>query len=264
MINFFILFFLSLLPNYSLFANDIYSSWFRSGGNDKSMKYSSLTQINKNNFSKLERAWIYHSGNQGNVETNPIFTLNMVFTTNRDGFVIAIDASNGLEVWRTKLPGEVGKRGLTYSNNLIYVPTSEGVFVLNVLDGSINLKYGSKGKFGNSGSALPPVVTNESIITANITSIESFNINTGKLNWATSMEKEGFKPRIWSGFSYDESNKIIYVVTANGAWFLDENFKAGGNACSLLAIDASTGNVLWGIQEKHNMIYGILIWLARQ
>ena len=230
------------------------SDWSRSGGTNASLKYSDLSQINVANVNNLELAWTYHSGDFVNVETNPIYTNASIITAARDGSIISLNAIDGKERWRTRLNIEAGRRGLTAYKNNLYVPTSNGIYVLKLEDGSINTNFGKKGVFGKELSFLPPVIDGNALIAANLLSIESYNLNTGSLNWSTKLEKDNQIARIWSGFSYDEKNKLIYVVTSNAGWFLDEDMKDGGYFNSLVAVDAKSGKVKWAIKEiKHDL-----------
>jgi len=228
--------------------------WKRSGGSNASLKFSALNQITPENIQNLELAWTYHSNNLSVVQVNPIFIDNSIITTARDGSVICLNSLNGKEKWRTSLGVDAGRRGLLVHDSHLFVPTSSGTYVLKIEDGAIDLRFGKNGVFGKELSFLPPVVDGPNLIVANLTSIESFNLKTGDLNWITKLEKDNQVARMWSGFSFDEKNKLIYVVTSNAGWFLDEDMKDGGYFNSLVAVDANNGKVKWAIKEiKHDL-----------
>jgi len=228
--------------------------WNRSGGTNASLKFSGLTQITPANIKNLELAWTYHSNNFSVVQINPVFINNTIITTARDGSVICLNAVNGKERWRTSLGIDVGRRGLLVYKEKLFVPSSNGTYVLKLEDGSIDKSFGKNGVFGKELSFLPPVVDGANLIVANLTSIESFNLVSGALNWSMKLEKDNQVARMWSGFSYDEKNKLIYVVTSNAGWFLDEDMKEGGYFNSLVAVDAISGKVRWAIKEiKHDL-----------
>ena len=221
------------------FSNDLL--WSRSGANNTSNQYSSLSQINEANIKDLEIAWTFKTGHIDRiltVETNPIIANDLLITSNLDGFVIAINAINGKEVWRKKLPAPVARRGLTFFEKSLYVPTSNGVYILNASNGMVNQKIGSGGRVGESPTLLPPVVTGEKIFVANFNSSVQAWSNKGKLLWTLSLEKDNVYPRLWSGMSYDQESKLIFINTSNANGLIGGDIKNGGYSCSLIAINS--------------------------
>ena len=100
---------------------------------------------------------------------------------------------------------------------------------------------------------LSPVLDekNNQLITANLRSnIVSYDIKTGKQNWSLNISSGNIEPRIWAGFSSDAKNEIVFVVTSNPG----DVTGAGRNfeidySCSLIAIDAKSGKILWSYQD---------------
>lgn len=232
------------------FSNDLL--WERSGANNLSNQFSSLNQINESNIKNLEIAWTYRTGHVDRiltVETNPIIANDLLITANLDGFVIAINATNGKEVWRKKLPAPVARRGLTFFENSLYVPTSNGVYILNASNGIINPKIGANGKVGDNPILLPPVVTAEKIFLANFNSSVQAWSNKGKLIWTLSLARDNVSPRLWSGISYDQESKLIFINTSNANGLIGGDIKNGGYSCSLIAINAENGKIVWSFQE---------------
>lgn len=234
--------------------------WPRSFGGNDSKSYSSLTQITKNNVVNLELAWEFHSGvivDKSSVQTAPILANNLIITSSPDGSVIGLEPDSGKEKWRTKLSAPVARRGLTFNDGKIYVPTSHGIHVLNVDDGSINKNIDNIGKFGSKLSYVAPIINGNNLFVANIYSIESYDLKTGKKLWETSLTKDNVEARVWSGFSYDSKSNRIFIVTsnsANGHGLIGSDTHDGGLSCSLIAIDGSTGRIIWQFQDtKHDI-----------
>ncbi len=239
--SFFILIFTFVNPS---FSNDLL--WERSGANNSSNQYSSLSQINEENIKNLEVAWVYKSGHVDRtqtVETNPIIANNFLITSNLDGFVIAINSVNGKEAWRKKLPSPVARRGLTFHDNSVYVPTSNGVYILNASNGNVNKKI------GDSPTLLPPVVINNKIFVANFNStVQAWSIK-GDLIWTLSLVKDNVYPRLWSGISFDPDSKLIFINTSNANGLIGGDIKNGGYSSSVIAINSSNGKIVWSFQE---------------
>ncbi len=76
------------------------NDWDAAGGNTGQTKYSTLNQINKENVGQLEIAWTFHSGSKAeNVQLNPLIVSGVVYITTPANELIALDGTNGQEVW---------------------------------------------------------------------------------------------------------------------------------------------------------------------
>ena len=65
-----------------------------------STSYASLAQINRSNVHRLERAWTYHSGDEGpTIECNPLMVEGVLYATTPALRVVALDAATGEERW---------------------------------------------------------------------------------------------------------------------------------------------------------------------
>jgi quinoprotein glucose dehydrogenase len=241
-----------LFINTNLFSEEV---WFRSGSDNSSDKYFSQNQINKNNIHLLVKEWEFHSGDVGDNQANPILVGKYLITVGvNSGSVIAIDPSNGQLQWKRTLPGYPGRRGMTSLANTVFVPTHDGIFALDSASGEIDKKYGNSGQFGHEVSLLPPVIIDNTIISANLTSVQSFDLYTGKENWKKLLDKDNVSPRIWSGISYDKKTNLIFIVTSNANGLIDEDIGSGGYSSSLISLNALNGNIVWQIQDiKHDL-----------
>ena len=103
-----------------------------------------------------------------------------------DGFVIAMDPQNGKEIWRTKIDNPAARRGFTYFEGNIFIPSGKGIYVLNEKDGTLNKNFGLDGLITNnknlsSLSLVPPMVFEDKMIVAYINSVVSHSIPLEKL-----------------------------------------------------------------------------------
>ncbi|HEV8482321.1 MAG TPA: PQQ-binding-like beta-propeller repeat protein [Blastocatellia bacterium] len=76
-------------------------------GNDKgAMRYSTLTQINRQNIKNLKAVWTFHTGGldpavrNSAIQCTPIVIDGIMYLTSPDTQVIALDAATGRELWR--------------------------------------------------------------------------------------------------------------------------------------------------------------------
>src|SRR5438132_13701957 len=79
------------------------------------MRYSALDQINLQKVTKLQLAWIYHSGDgSNNLQCNPIVVRDIMIVPTAGKFMGGIKADNGTELWRFKPEGRTAFRALIY------------------------------------------------------------------------------------------------------------------------------------------------------
>ncbi len=97
-----------------------------------STRFSPLTQINVNNVSKLQQAWVYHlkrdspaptsagapsgGGRMRNSEATPIVVDGVMYMDSPYGTVVALNPETGEEIWSYALGGNVrgAERGVSY------------------------------------------------------------------------------------------------------------------------------------------------------
>jgi len=82
--------------------------WANYGNDSGGMRYSPLTQINRDNVSKLKVAWVYHTGDvsdgmkyprKSEFESTPNFVDGTLYLTTAFNRVVALDPINGKERW---------------------------------------------------------------------------------------------------------------------------------------------------------------------
>src|SRR5277367_316818 len=82
--------------------------WAYYGHDAGGMRYSPLTQINRENVSKLKVAWVFHTSDvsdgsndikRSGLETTPILVDSTLFLTTAFNRVIALDPETGKQKW---------------------------------------------------------------------------------------------------------------------------------------------------------------------
>ncbi|HWU94053.1 MAG TPA: membrane-bound PQQ-dependent dehydrogenase, glucose/quinate/shikimate family, partial [Sphingomonas sp.] len=85
------------------------TDWPAYGGSHASQRYSPLRQITPENVSRLERAWLYHTGDmpEGDLkdskygaETTPLKVGNTLYLCSAMNVLIALDPATGQQRWR--------------------------------------------------------------------------------------------------------------------------------------------------------------------
>src|SRR5687768_14546623 len=83
------------------------ADWPVYGGNNAGNRYSSLTQINKDNVKNLQPAWTYDTGENNkpgergmDIQCQPIVIDGIMYGTTPRLKVFAIEAATGKELWK--------------------------------------------------------------------------------------------------------------------------------------------------------------------
>lgn len=126
-------------------------NWPAYGGDGGGTRYSTLTQINRQNVARLTQAWRVDVG-QSAMQTQPIIVDRTLYAFSPDGKVIALDAATGARKWDFALPQPPrgGGRGLSYwqsgSDRRLIVPANFFVYVLNADTGQPITSFGEGGR----------------------------------------------------------------------------------------------------------------------
>lgn len=107
--------------------------WRYYGGDAGGTRHSALTQISRENVSRLKRVWTYHTGevdrstnttdrhNVAPFESTPVVVDGVLYFSTPSNRVIALDAETGAEIWKYDPQAESGKpphyyqhRGVSY------------------------------------------------------------------------------------------------------------------------------------------------------
>jgi quinoprotein glucose dehydrogenase len=79
---------------------DSTDDWPSYGHDPGGMRYSPLTQINRENVSKLKVAWVFHTGDtRSGFETTPLVVDGTLYLTTPFNRVIALDPETGKQRW---------------------------------------------------------------------------------------------------------------------------------------------------------------------
>jgi quinoprotein glucose dehydrogenase len=233
--------------------------WPEYDGDASRSHYSPLSQISKENLSKLKVAWTYSSvgtdsalkGTQ--MQCNPIVINGILYGVSAVNQVFAINAETGIELWKTNFTDKEGttSRGVTYytdgNNEFIFWGGGRWLYSINAKNGEPNNSFGDKGRIdlkvgverpdaGNYiTSNTPNTIYKDLIITGTRVSedesallgdIRAYDVHNGKLVWT------------------------FHTIPADGefgrdTWKIDNPRKTigGANAWAGMAIDRERGIV---------------------
>ena len=181
------------------------------GGPDRN-HYSSLSEINASNISRLEVAWEYHTQDSGQVQCNPIIVNGLLYGLTASAQPFALDAATGNEIWRVRDTAAATWygtiRGVTYwddadDKRILYTKESY-LYAVDALTGKPVMSFGDEGRV-SLGLGLGEMAKNKFVISntpgtvfedliimplrlsegrdAAPGYIQAFNIRSGELAW---------------------------------------------------------------------------------
>ena len=187
-----------------------------SGGPD-SIRYSTLTQVNRDNVQRLQVAWTFDSGDSfpaSENECNPIVVNGLLYATTPTINVVALDAGTGKLLWRfdpnagLHIVGKMRSRGVTYwsdgKEQRIFVAVRQYLYSLDAQTGKPAEKFGDSGRIDlrdNLGReprnwvtmTSPGIVYKDLLIIGSSMAetlpdspgdIRAYDVRSGKLRWS--------------------------------------------------------------------------------
>jgi alcohol dehydrogenase (cytochrome c) len=266
-------------------------NWLTYYGAYDGQRYSPLDQINTENVRRLGPAWIFQAGTTGLIagastysfEAAPIVVGGIMFLSGWDGWVWALDAKTGTEIWRYKhaTPFDVSlccgnvNRGVAVAKGKVFTVTPNAHLL--ALDATTGRRvwdrtYGDV-RAGESATVAPLIVKNLVIVGSSGGEfgvrghLDAFDIDTGEHAWrcytVPKPGEPGFETwptdgeawarggaNCWITGTFDPETNLLYVGTGNPAPDFDGGVREGDNLYtdSIIAVDVDAGQIRWHYQ----------------
>ncbi len=193
------------------------SDWPAYGGGPESVRYSSLTQINRDNVKDLRVAWTFDASDGvlgSELEVNPIVVHGVLYATTVSLNVVALNAATGEPLWRfdpfhgrTVRGGGGRTRGVTYwtdgRDERLFVGVHQFLYSLDAKTGRPVPTFGTNGRIDLRDGlrlgeklmvdlATPGVVYKDLLIVGSRTAealptppgdVRAYDARTGALRW---------------------------------------------------------------------------------
>ena len=242
--------------------------WALNGGVDN-IRYSPLTEINRDNVAKLQVAWTYDShdaSRASEMQSNPIVIDGVLYATTPTLKVVAVDAANGKEIWKFDPSGgatataRFRHRGVTVHKDRVFVSYRSFLYALDKKTGQPIPSFGTAGRIdlregldqpaqGLSVSASTPGSIFEDLLILGTSvpetlpgspgHIRAFDVNTGKVRWIFhTIPKPG-------EMGYDTWPPEAYKMAG------------GANAWAGVTVDQKTGMVFAATGSASFDFYGV-------
>ena len=266
-------------------------NWLTYYGAYDGQRYSPLDQINTENVKRLGPAWIFQAGSTGLIagastysfEAAPIVVDGVMFLSGWDGWVWALDARTGVEIWRYKhaVPFDVSlccgnvNRGVAVAQGKVFFVTANAhVLALDATTGKRvwDKTYGDV-RAGESATVAPLVVKNMVIVGSSGGEfgvrghLDAFDLETGDHQWRCYTVPKPGEPgsdtwpadgeawarggaNCWVTGTFDPETNLLYVGTGNPAPDFDGEVREGDNLYtdSVIAVDVDSGQIRWHYQ----------------
>ncbi|MDP8931430.1 MAG: PQQ-binding-like beta-propeller repeat protein, partial [Actinomycetota bacterium] len=266
-------------------------NWLTYYGAYDGQRYSPLDQINTGNVRGLRPAWVFQFGQFGlhasegtySFEAAPIVVDGVMYVSGWDGWVWAINAETGQELWRYKheIPidtplccGNVN-RGVAVAKGKVFMATQNGHLVaLDAVNGEPVWKQVFADIRAGESATLAPLVVKNLVIVGNSGAeygvrghMDAFDIDTGRRVWRTYTVPEPGEAgsetwpqggqawargggSVWITGTYDPELDLMYWGTGNPSPDFDGSVRPGDNlyTSSVLAVDPDDGEMRWYYQ----------------
>jgi quinohemoprotein ethanol dehydrogenase len=275
-----------------LFAQEV--DWPYYGADLYNSRFANLDQINPSNVSQLKPAWTFHTGVSDpnmSMEMTPLVIKGVMYITTGDDDVFALNPATGKQIWHyapTDMPKistlpvccNNDNRGVAYGMGLIFNARLDGKLVaLNEKTGSVVwstvVDTAANGAtmtlapqfVGASMGTVPEVIVGVSGGDEGVRGhLDAYAPATGKLlwrfwttdpaTWAGISWQHGGAP-IWGTPTFDPTLNMVYFSTGNASPDFFGGGRAGTNlyAASVVALDATSGELQWFFQETHHDLW---------
>lgn len=256
--------------------------WLTYSGNYAAHRYSALEQITPANANRLRAAWMYQAGHSGSLEVSPIVAGGVMYVTDPEIGVSALDLRTGRKLWSWERPlpkdlqtlgfGRVN-RGVAILDDTVFVGTLDAHLVaLDAHSGAVRWETEvASYKLGHCITVAPlaiagKVITGISGGEAGIRGfLDAYDAKTGKRLWRfwtipgpgeaghDTWSGDSWKTgggSTWVTGSYDPDLNLIYWGVGNPGPDWNGDNRPGDNlyTCSLVALDADSGKLKWHFQ----------------
>jgi alcohol dehydrogenase (cytochrome c) len=261
-------------------------NWRYYGDDLANTRYQNVDQINPSNVAGLEPAWVFRTGISNRQEVSPIVVDGIMYITDGQDDVFALDAATGAEKWAYHPvlppagqlpigPGLQVNRGVADGDGMVFVAQLDGKLVaLNAHTGTVAWVR-TVASYQNQFwmSMAPQYVDGEVIVGTSGADVEApcfvaaysagdgqplwtFETTPPGPTWAGDSWKTG-GGSVWNTPAADPRLGLIYVDVGNpGPDLLGVN-RAGKNLYtdSIVALDLRTGKLRWYYQEVHHDLW---------
>ena len=254
------------------------SDWPTFNGDYSGKRYSSLSQINQSNVSRLTLAWVSQPGSVG-IKSTPLVVNGIMYFTTPDNLWSA-DARTGQVIWhyyRASTGDHIGNRGVGMYRDWLYFETPDCHLIsLDAKSGKVRWDIELADPKLEYFATMSPLIIRDHVIigvSGDATDVpgflESVDPETGKIQWRWNTEPKPGEPgsetwpqgsdaiahgggMTWITGTYDPELNQLYWGTGNPNPVLNGDIRKGDNlyTCSIVSLNPDTGRLNWHFQPS--------------
>jgi alcohol dehydrogenase (cytochrome c) len=254
------------------------ADWLMFRRNYQGWSYSPLRQIDAGNVGNLQLKWAWAMNEGGANEVTPIVHDGIMFLSNTDNIVQALDAKTGKLIWENRIGPRSpylygGNRSLALYEDKVFLATTDAHLVaLDARTGKLAWKVAMSAKRHAQTGGVMVIhgkvvagLTGCSSYATDKCAISAYDANTGALDWSFSTIALKGTPggdtwnglddlyraggEAWIAGTYDPDLNLTYWGIAQAKpWMRASRGSASGAALytsATVALDADTGKLKW-------------------
>ncbi len=256
-------------------------NWSSYDGTTLGYRYAGMDQINKSNVRRLAPAWLFNFTSTTRLQTSPVVVGGIMYVTSGNE-CYALDAGSGRELWHFQQPlteGLVGNarininRGVAIAGDRIFMVTDHAhLLALNRFTGKVVWNTQMADWRQNYNATGAPLIVNNLVVAGTAGGeqgvrgfVAAYDQKTGEEVWrfwtvplpgepgSETWEGVGIEhggAPTWMSGSFDPELNLLYWPTGNASPDMNGDSRPGDNlySCSILALDANTGELKWYYQ----------------
>ncbi len=265
-----------------LHSSDTPANWLQYGATYDGHRFSSLSQINRDNVSQLTAQWVFQTPLPGFFENTPLVVDGIMYVTAPEDLAFALDARTGHRLWSYKrtLPEKLRaccghtNRGFAMLGSRLFLATLDAhVVALDAATGNVLWDVEAADYSKGYAFTVAPLIVKDKVIVGVSGGeygirgfIDAYDVATGKRAWrfytipapgepgsdtwlTPESAARGGAPA-WVTGTYDPQLNLLYWPTGNPSPSDDGSGRKGDNLYSncILALNPDTGKLQWHFQ----------------
>ncbi len=209
--------------------------------------------------SNLKLAWRFDTG--GEVYSTPVIAKGVLYAASKNGFLYALNAETGQEIWRFQLSAYVVRSSPAVANGVVYIGAGFNLFAIDARNGTevwrVALRY--------AGQSTPTIAGGIVVVPSQEGWLYALSAKDGALRWRIPTDGVVFGAAAIANniVTIGTDNGTVYAIKLDNGQLLWRNSVSGG----VIASPSMAGNVVYftsdsGKTYAFDLAEGNALWAA--